>query len=300
MKKLTASLVVCGTLFAFGSQLAHAAPDWGKVPKRDIQVFHPGVVTHEWVMKRSDHRGSTALGKSETCVGCHEGKDGSIDFDMQRLSGKALEPVGAPKTLNFPVSVQAAYDAENLYLRLTFKAPADAAADAPREDKAPMHEVKAAIMLASPLIEHAAQHGCWLSCHKDVRSMPDADPKKKKYVEHGELAGGVYYDYIQWKSGEAGKGAAQVDGYVAAERVNKGGKALVKAEGENKDGIYTVTFTRKLAGSNGDGDLAIVPGQVIPFGVAIHTDKTVWRFHHVSLGYTLGIGAPGDIKASKQ
>lgn len=299
MKKLTISLAIFGALFAFGSHLAHAAPDWSKVPKRDIQVFHPGVATHEWIMRASDHSGRRGLKKGETCIGCHEGKTG-IDFDMKRLASKALEPVGAPKTMSFPVSVQAAYDTENLYLRLAFKAPADAATEAPREDQAPMHEVKAAIMLASPQVEHAAQHGCWLTCHSDVRSMPGADPKKKKYVEHGELAGGIYYDYIQWKSGEAGKGATQVDGYVAAERVNKGGKALVKAEGENRNGTYTVTFTRKLAGSDKDGDIAITPGQVIPFGVAIHADKTVWRFHHVSLGYTLGVGVPADIKASKQ
>ncbi len=300
MKKLTTSLAVFGALFAFGPHLAHAAaPDWSNIPKRDIQVFHPGVVTHEWVMKKSDHSGRTGLVKGESCIGCHEGK-GGLDIDLKKLAGKGYEPVGAPKTMIFPVSIQAAFDDDNLYMRLSFKAPADAAAEAAREDKAPMHEVKVAVMFASPQVEQAAQHGCWLSCHNDVRSMPGADPKKKKYIEHGELPGGVFYDYIQWKSGEAGKGATQVDGYVAAERVNKGGKALIKAEGENKDGTYTVTFTRKLAGSHSDGDLSFTPGQTIPFGVAIHTDKTVWRFHHVSMGYTLGLRAPGDIKAIKQ
>lgn len=299
MKKLTTPLAVFGALFAFGPHLAHAAPDWSNIPKRDIQVFHPGVVTHEWVMKKSDHSGRTGLVKGESCIGCHEGR-GGLDIDLRKLAGKEHEPVGAPKTMIFPVSVQAAFDDDNLYMRLSFKAPADAAAEAAREDKAPMHEVKVAVMFASPQVEQAAQHGCWLSCHSDVRSMPGADPKKKKYIEHGELPGGVFYDYIQWKSGEAGKGATQVDGYVAAERVNKGGKALVKAEGENRDGTYTVTFTRKLAGSNSDGDLSFAPGQTIPFGVAIHTDKTVWRFHHVSMGYTLGLRAPGDIKAIKQ
>lgn len=297
MNKLAVSLAASAALLAFG---AHAAPDWNKAPKRNIQVFFPGVASHEWTMKRASHRGATALGKTETCVGCHEGKDGSVDFDMTRLIGKTLEPVGAPKTMNFPVSVQAAYDADNLYLRLTFKAPTDSAPDASREDNAPHHEVKAAIMFASPLVKHAAQNGCWLTCHENVRSMPGADPKKKKFVEHGELAGGIYYDYIQWKSGEGGEGATQVDGHVASERVNKGGKALIKAEGENKDGAYTVTFTRKLAGNSADGDLTFAPGQVVPFGVAIHTDKTVWRFHHVSLGYTLGIGTQADVKAIKQ
>jgi hypothetical protein len=57
---------------------------------------------------------------------------------------------------------------------------------------------------------------------------------------------------------------------------------------------------RKLAGNSADGDLMLAAGQTIPFGVAIHADKTVWRFHHVSLGYTLGLGAPGTIQAVKQ
>lgn len=299
MKKTTISLTACGVLLFLGSHPAYAVPDWGNIPARDIQVFHPGVASHEWVMKKSEHGGRTGLVKGESCIGCHEGKNG-LDLDLKKLASKEKEPVGAPKTMIFPVSVQAAFDADNLYLRLSFKAPTDAAADAPREDQSPKHEVKVAVMFGSPQVEHAIQQGCWMTCHSDVRSMPNADPHKKKYIEHGELAGGVFYDYIQWKSGEAGKGATQVDGYVAMERVNKGGKALVKAEGENRNGIYTVTFTRKLAGSNSDGDLTFVPGQTIPFGVAIHADKTVWRFHHVSMGYTLGLRAPGDIKAVKQ
>jgi hypothetical protein len=295
MKKLQLSIL--GTLLAAGSQFAIAAPDWSKVPKRDIQVFHAGVTPIEWMMKKSDHSGRTGINKGESCVGCHEEK-GGLNFDFKRLAGKELEPIGAPKTMHFPVSVQAAYDKDHLYLRLTFKAPADSAAGAPHEEAAPMHEVKAAIMLAGDKIPQGALVGCWASCHADVRSMPGADPKKKKYVTDANAGGGVFYDYIQWKSGEGGKGSTQVDGHVAAERINKGGMALVKAEGENKGGIYTVTFTRKLSG--GEGDLALAEGQVIPFGVAIHTDKTIFRFHHVSLGYTLGLGAAGDIKASKQ
>jgi hypothetical protein len=299
MKKLTIPLAIFGTLFSLGSPLAYAAPNWSTIPKRDIQVFHPGVVAYEWVMKKSEHSGRAGLVKGESCIGCHEGKNG-LDIDLKKLSSKDWEPVGAPKTMIFPVSVQAAFDDDNLYLRLTFKAPTDAAPDASREDASPMHEVKVAVMFASPQVAQAVQQGCWLTCHSDVRSMPGADPKKKKYLEQGEIAGGIFYDYIQWKSGEAGKGITQVDGHVAGERVNKGGKALIKAEGENREGLYTITFTRKLAGNNSDGDLSFAPGQTIPFGVAIHTDRTVWRFHHVSMSYTLGLNAPGDVKAIKQ
>lgn len=297
MKRTTISSFVVGALAVFASQAAIAAPDWSKVPKRDINVFHAGATPIEWMTKKSDHSGSAGMRKGESCAGCHEEK-GTLNFNFKRLADKELEPVGAPKTMMFPVSVQAAYDKENLYMRLTFKAPADAAADAPREDKDPKHEVKVAVMMLASKVPQGDQFGCWATCHTDVRSMPGAKPDKKKYVTGANVAGEVYADYFQWKSGAGGKGATQLDGHVAAERVNKDGKALVKAEGENKGGTYTVTFTRKLTG--GDGDLALAEGKVVPFGIAVHTDKTVYRFHHVSLGYKLGIGADGDVKAAKQ
>lgn len=289
--------VASAAILALAAHGALAAPDWGKVPKRDVVVFSPGATPIEWVMKKSEHSGRTGINKGESCVGCHEEK-GGLNFDLKRMASKELEPVGAPKTLSFPVSVQAAYDKDNLYLRLSFKAPKDAAAGADKEEEAPKHEVKAAVMLLGAKVPMAAQIGCWATCHSDVRSMPGADPKKKKYVSSADLGGGAYADYFQWKSGEGGKGATQLDGHVAEARVNKDGKALVKAEGGNKGGQYVVTFTRKLAG--GAGDIALAEGAVVPFGIAIHADQTIHRFHHVSLGYTLGLGAEADIKASKQ
>ena len=297
MIKSTLSLSALGVFLAFGSSLAIAAPDWSKVPKREVPVFHAGVNTIEWMTHKSDHSGSVGLRKGESCAGCHE-ENGKLNFDFKRLASKELEPVGAPKTMQFPVAVQAAFDTENLYMRLTFKAPADAAAKADREEKSPLHDVKVAVMFAGPKVPQGAEIGCWATCHSDVRSMPGADPKKKKYVKDANVAGGVYMDYFQWKSGEAGQGATQLDGHVAQERVNKDGKALVKAEGENKGNEYTVTFTRKLAG--GEGDIPLAEGQVVPFGIAIHADKTIHRFHHVSLGYTLGLGVNADVKAVKQ
>jgi hypothetical protein len=296
MKLSTISTTLAGILLAIGSQTTLAAPDWSKVPKRDIHVFHTGVTPIEWMTKKSAHSGSAGMRKGESCAGCHEEK-GALNVNFKRLADKELEPVGAPKTMSFPVGVQAAYDKEHVYIRLSFKAPADSAANAPREDKDPKHEVKAAIMFIAGKVPDGDKVGCWATCHNDVRSMPDAKPDKKKYVAGANLAGDIYTDYIQWKSGVGGKGSVQVDGHVAEERVNKDGKALVKAEGENKGGTYTVTFTRKLAG--GAGDVTLAEGKTVPFGVAIHTDKTVYRFHHVSLNYNLGIGADGDIKATK-
>jgi hypothetical protein len=286
MKKSTVSLSVLGALLAIGANAAFAAPDWSKVPKRDVQVFHAGVTPIEWVLKKSDHSGRTGLVKGESCVGCHEEK-GGLNFDMKRLASKDMEPVGAPKTMNFPVTVQAAYDKENVYVRLTFKAPAGGANHDDKEN-----DIKATVMFANDKVTldaggkpvSGAQVGCWATCHTDARTMPGADDKKTKYT----AAGG--YELMQWKSA---KGAKAADGSVTDKRNMEGGTAGVKAEGDTKGGVTTVTFTRKLNG-------ALAEGKAAPMGIAVHADKAGGRFHHVSMGYMLGIGADGDIKAAKQ
>ena len=275
MKKSTLSMVALGLLLGATGGAAWAAPDWTKAAKRDITVFHPGTAAMEWVGKKSDHSGTAGLKKGETCVGCHEEK-GGLNFNFKRLADKELEPVGAPKTMNYPVAVQAAYDASNLYIRLTFKAPTGGAN---KGDKT--NEVKATVLFPDEKVQLAAQAGCWASCHNDARTMPGADDKKTKYVKDGS------YQLMQWASG---KGAKVADGTVTTERKMDGGTLGAKAEGSKAGDTYTVTFTRKNPGE----------GKVVPFGVAIHADNASGRFHHVSLGYTIGIGADGDLKATKQ
>lgn len=275
MKNTATSTLLLGALLATGAQLAMATPDWGKVPKRDINVFHAGVTPIEWVTKKSDHSGTVGLRKGESCVGCHEEK-GGLNFNFKRLADKELEPKGAPKTAVYPVAVQAAYDASNLYIRLTFKAPTGGVDKGDKDN-----EVKAAIMFPDAKVPQAAQVGCWSACHQDSRTMPGADDKKTKYTKEGA------YELMQWRSA---KGAKVVDGTVNSERKMEGGALGVKAEGAKAGDTYTVTFTRKSPGE----------GKTLPFGIAIHGDNASGRFHHVSLGYTLGLGAEGDVKAVKQ
>jgi len=274
MSKSIASTALAGALLVLASQAAVAAPDWGKVPKRDVHVFHAGVTPIEWATKKSDHSGTAGMKKGETCVGCHEEK-GSLNFNFKRLADKELEPKGAPKTMSFPVSVQAAYDAANLYIRLSFKAPAGGADKGDKDN-----EVKATVLFADPKVPQADQYGCWQTCHTDARTMPGADDKKTKYTKEGA------YELIQWAS----KGNKVSDGSVAGERKMSGGATGVKAQAEKSGDSYTVTFTRKNPGE----------GKSVPIGIAIHADHSHGRFHHVSLGYKLGIGADGDIKATKQ
>jgi len=274
MSKSIVSTAVVGALLALGTHAAFAAPDWSKVPKRDIQVFHPSVTPMEWISKKSDHSGTAGMRKGESCVGCHEEK-GNLNFNMKRMADKELEPKGAPKTMNFPVSVQAAYDAANLYIRLSFKAPAGGVDKGDKDN-----EVKATLMFGDAKVPQGIQVGCWASCHSDARTMPGADDKKTKYTKEGA------YELVQWAS----KGNKVSDGSVTTERKMSGGTSGAKVEGGKSGDGYTLTFTRKNPGE----------GKTVPFGFAVHADNSSGRFHHVSMGYTLGIGAEGDIKVTKQ
>ncbi len=275
MSKPIVSTVIAGAMLLLGAQTVLAAPDWNSVPKRDIHVFHPGATPIEWMTKKSAHSGSAGMRKGESCAGCHEEKNASLNFNFKRLADKELEPVGAPKTMTFPVSLQAAYDKDNLYIRLTFKAPAGGADKGDKDN-----EVKATMLFADAKVPQADQYGCWQTCHADARTMPGADEKKSKYTKEGA------YELNQWAS----KGNKVSDGNVSTERKMSGGATAVKAEAAKSGDGYTVTFTRKNPGE----------GKSVPFGIAIHADNSHGRFHHVSLGYKLGIGADGDIKATKQ
>ncbi|MCC7150575.1 MAG: hypothetical protein IT501_01125 [Rubrivivax sp.] len=276
-----AAAVIAGNAFA-------APPDWGKVPAKAITLYYPGVSPIEWVYTGSEHGGVRALKKGETCASCHHQE--AADMGKKMVSGQKIEPKPIPgKVGSIPVNVQAANDGANLYLRFSWKQPAGGAEKMDKDN-----QVKLAFMLEDNKIPGANLSGCWETCHTDLRTMPAAkDDKRTKWVKDGALASGKFYDLLQWTS----KGA-KFDGHVADKRVMEGGKALLEAKGEKKGDEWSVVFTRKLTG--GEGDIALSAGKTYNFGFAIHDDHTIGRFHHVSSGYTLGIDAKADINATKQ
>jgi len=291
MNKTLITISALGIFLTAGMGVAHASPDWGKVPSKKITVFYPGVSPMEWVTKGLEHGGARALKKGETCADCHDGE--AADMGKKIVSGAKIEPHPIKgKAGSIPVTVQAAYDASNVYLRFQWKDPAASGGEKMDKDNA----VKLGVMLEDNKVDLAGQVGCWATCHQGSRTMPGVkDDKKTKYVVGGSLASGKFYDLIQYRSG---KGAKPMDGYVADKRVMEGGKALVSAEGKQAGDNWTVVFTRKLSG--GEGDITMQAGKTYNFGFAIHDDYAHGRFHHVSLGYTLGLDAKADITAVKQ
>lgn len=265
-----------------------AVPDWTRVPAAGITVFYPGVAPLEWVTKGTEHGGARAMRKGESCAGCHA--EEAADMGQKMVTGQKIEPSPIPgKAGSIPVSVQAAHDGTNLYLRFSWKQPPGGAAKMDRDN-----QVKLAVMLDDNRVAGASLSGCWEACHADARTMPQAaDANRTKYVKDGDVATGVFYDLMQWTS----KGG-RFDGYVAEKRVMEGGKGLVEASGGRKGDDWSVVLTRRLAGG-GTGDITLAPGRTYNFGFAIHDDHTHGRFHHVSLGFTLGIDAKADVTAAR-
>jgi len=286
-----------------GAAGATFAVDLSQAPAKKITVFYPGSAGMEWILKGTEHGGAKGVKKGEPCTGCHidekTGMNESAEIGTKILSGEkskntALEPnpiKGKPGSI--PVTVQAAHDANTLFLRFTWKNTGFNSGNKMDAE----NPVKLAVMLEEPgKIDNDTTGGCWATCHTDVRTMPSVkDDKKTKYVAGGNLAEGKFFDIFQFRSG---KGQI-ADGYIADKRVMEGGKALQESKGELNGDTWTVTFARKLSG--GEGDVTLQPGKEYNFGFAIHDDYTVGRYHYVSFGYTLGLDNPkAGINAIKQ
>jgi hypothetical protein len=286
-KLLTMALMGAGLCISPHAAEA-AAPDWNKVPGTSLVLFYPGASPIEWIHKGTEHGGARGLRKGDRCLDCHE--EELAEMGQKMASGQKIEPNPiAGKAPSIPLTMQAAHDGELLYLRFQWKQPAGGAA---KQD--PDNRVKLALLFDGGKVEGAELSGCWQACHTDARTMPGAADGKTKYLKGASLADGVFYDLIQWTSS-----GATHDGHVADRRVMDGGKSLVEATGTLDGDTWTVLFTRKLK-AGGEGDVTMAPGKSYNFGVAIHDDHSAGRFHHVSMGYQLGIDTKADVTATKR
>jgi len=299
--------------------------DWSNVPAREVVIFYPGQGSMEWMLRGKDHGGARPFKAGDRCFDCHD--EEAADMGDKIVNGEKLEPNVIPnKRGSIPVTVQAAHDGTNLYMRFAW--PQGEHAPVPFADGGkmdPANPMKLALMLASDEVEYADRAGCWGTCHADAKSMPfepqgtevtkyltesrtkieirgrDGIPlggwdKRKPDAEiKAELEAGHYMDLIRYKSG---KGEVE-DGYILADRVMEGGQgAEFAARQEGKQ--WVVEMKRKLnSGKTGDINLAL--DQLYNFGFAIHDDYSNARYHHVSLGYKLGFdNADAEINAIKK
>ena len=152
--------------------------DWSTIEAREVPLFYPGQASMEWVMKGSDHGGKRAVATGDRCFDCHE--DEEVDIGDIVVVGEKVEPTPIEgKRGSIPVAIQAAYDADNLYMRFQWP-DVEAHAPVPFVDGGkmdPENPIKLALMLATdseddPKVEYAERAGCWQTCHHDANYMP--------------------------------------------------------------------------------------------------------------------------------
>ena len=315
---------------------AHAAPKasggsappeiaWGRIEPREVVLFYPGQSSWEWTQTGSDHGGARAFRRAgDRCFDCHD--EETADMGQKIASGEKLEPTPIPgKRPSIPVQVQAAFDDGSLYVRLTW--PDGEHAPVPFVEGGKMDpddRVKVAIALSTDEVEYAEQAGCWVACHHDLRTMPDAPEGKEvtKYLPESRTA-----LEIRGRGGKPRGGwdkvrpAAEIeslltagkiidllrvrldtgrkeDGYILEARHMEGGRGF-DAWWELADGTWSLVLRRPLKGA-GKGDVDLEPGGIYNFSIAIHDDYAAARYHHVSVGYRLGLGnEDADIVAAR-
>ena len=308
--------------------------DWSNAPEKLVTIFYPGQTSMEWSLVGKYHGGARPFKAGDRCTVCHDKE--TEDMGKKMVTGEKAETSPIPgKRPGIPVTVQAAHDTDNLYLRFQWEDTEHVPVpfvDGGKMD--PANQVKLAVMFATDDIKYAAQSGCWGTCHEDLRTMPGHPEDPASAGLAIDVSQGVtkYIAASRTKIEEKGRRGKKLGGWdklkdaaaIEAELANgqfmdllrwnadgtvENGHILeqrlmndtgpFEAQGWVEAGMWTVVMKRPLNPGT-PGDLAIEPGKVYNFGFAIHDDYTDTRFHHVSLGYKLALdNGDSEINAVK-
>jgi len=163
---------------------ASSGLDWSKAPEREITIFYPGQSSMEWIFKGSEHGGKLPFKAGDRCTDCHDKE--AAEMGRKIVTGEKLEPQVIPdKRGSIPVTVQAMFDTDKLYMR--FQWPDGEHTPVPFVDGGKMdtaNPVKLAMMFSDDnqredddftgSVKYSGRSGCWGTCHHDAKDMPDA------------------------------------------------------------------------------------------------------------------------------
>jgi hypothetical protein len=226
------------TALVAGSAIAAepAKIDWGKIPGKTVTLFYPAQSSYQWV--NNDHKGgkgAASVKKGQACVRCHEGEEKALGDVL--VKGGPLEPSPVKgKNGWVDLSVQAAYDAKNAYLRFQWKTQGAVAGTeytylrfdgkewksygGPRLDKAvqegkqpAIYEDRMSVIIDDGKVPGFPQQGCWLTCHEGERDMPKAASREDvqgnallsalKRSDVRKYLPATRSDPMDWKSGKS-------------------------------------------------------------------------------------------------
>lgn len=293
-KTMTAALGIAG---AMSFSAAMAAPNWSGVPAKDVQLFYPGQSSWEWVL--TDHPGAEKFRAGKDCAACHIGDEKNMGALL--VSGKKNEAAPIPgKPGSIDAKVQFEHDAQNMYVHLEFSEGSQ-----PNSKMDSAYDTKVTMMLDGGGVPEANRAGCWGACHDDSAGMPSAGnsdrtmylPKTRAHLTRqggGDAlvpadalaklkADGYSLEY--WQARLNPGSPATAENGVIFDKLAATKPTAVTAEATYKDGVWSVTLSRKL--DAGVGFVPLVAGKRYTVAFAIHAGHTAKRFHYVSFERSL-------------
>lgn len=226
-----------------------SAINWDKIPTTKVALFYPGQSSYQWLRDETKHKGAAReTARGDACTSCHDDETEEATQGAKILSGKhPLEPhAGVLKGKNghIDMTVQAAYDDKNAYLRFQYKThnPNHPGNDYPGyrydgkewkayggmrlnknvlEGKTPIvYENRLNIMLDDGKVPGFANQGCWLTCHdgeRDMQKEPTRDQvqanalmKAIKKNDVRKFLPATRTDPMDWKTGKSVEEIAQL------------------------------------------------------------------------------------------
>ncbi len=281
VSRLTTAVATVGALFA-GSVYAvdPATINWSGVPAKTVTLFYPAQSSYQW-LRGSSHPGAPIVNGGGACLTCHTGAEEK--FGNKLVKANPLEPTPVEgKNGVVRLNVQVAYDNENAYFRFQWKTrnnyPGEAypfyrfdgkewkpygnqrlAAAVRKGEQPAVYEDRLTMMIDDGSVPNFANQGCWLTCHRGERDMPQqpttaevqanelykaikrndvrkylpstrtddlASWDKGKSVEeiNKVKAAGGFLDIIQWRAHRSNPVGMADDGYVLEWRNFDAGK----------------------------------------------------------------------------
>ena len=303
-------------LLTFTANL-QAEPDWSSIDSQTVTTFWPGVSSWQFLVAEDHGTGVKPVVKNKkSCAKCHVSKKGEFDIAADELvSGELTMSVTEARFEPAPkegldgymdIQVQAAYDDNNVYLKVTWPSAGTSFNDAAVADNGMADRVS--IQMATKKVKTFKNFGCYIACHDDMVDMPK-DAGRKLYAEFSMKKGkalpqkmldtfkskGMIID--QWIAAFHGNEVKASDEYIISDR--EADNADVMTTGTYADGNYSVVFTRPLVTTD-EGDVQLKDGDTVSISIAIHEKNSNSRFHYTSFPVSVGLGGKkADIVASK-
>ena len=270
--RLVPAASIAGAVIAGCAMLASDSGmiDWGRVPTHTLTLFYPAQSSYQW-LRSADHPGASMVAQGTSCVTCHSGQEEKLGNKLVRANPLEPTPVSG-KNGAVKLNMQVAYDNQSAYFRFQWKTQANRPGDAyptyrfdgkewrpygaprlhpaARKGEQPaIYEDRLSMMIDDGSVPGFANQGCWLTCHRGERDMPQqpttavvqknalyAAIKRndvRKYLpstrtdaqaswENGRTvaeiekikASGAFLDLIQWRAHRSNPVGMADDGYV--------------------------------------------------------------------------------------